>query len=154
LSSPLRRSENGDVNPSQIGRLPMMCRLLVLALGVLLAAGNGAQAQARSLLNVPDARIDFIRQCTAHLAGRWAHPVAVCGCLHDHAAAAVQDSDLREALLRGMRERGVPTIESDWIPPAKQAQISATFSQIAKPALQCMFDPAERPVGERTDLQR
>lgn len=139
---------------SLIGRLPMTCRLAVFAAGTLLAAGGGAQAQARSLLSAPDSRIEFIRACTAHMAGRWAHPVAVCGCLHDHAVAAVQDSDLREALLRGMRERGVPTIENDWIPPAKQAQISATFDQIAKPTLQCMFDPAERPVGERTDLQR
>lgn len=120
---------------------------------MLLAAESGAKAQARALWNLPDARMEFIRQCTAHMSGRWAHPVAVCGCLHDHAAAAVQDSDLREALLRGMRERGVPTIEAEWIPPAKQAQISATFSQIAKPALQCMFDPAEPPV-DRTDLQR
>ncbi|WP_249785086.1 hypothetical protein [Rhodopseudomonas infernalis] len=137
-----------------IGRLPTSCRFLLLAVGVLLAAGGGAQAQARSFWNLPDARMEFIRQCTAHMAGRWAHPVAVCGCLHDHAAAAVQDSDLREALLRGMRERGVPTIDAEWIPPAKQAQISATFSQIAKPALQCMFDPAEQAVGHRTDLQR
>ncbi len=139
---------------SLIGRLPTFYRLLLIAVGLLLTAESGAQAQARSLWNLPDARMDFIRQCTSHMSGRWAHPVAVCGCLHDHAAAAVQDSDLREALLRGMRERGVPTIEVEWIPPAKQAQISATFSQIAKPALQCMFDPAEQPVGDRTDLQR
>lgn len=135
-------------------RLAAMSCVAIFACGALFAAGTGAQAQARSLLNVPDARMDFIRQCTAHMAGRWAHPVAVCGCLHDHAAAAVQDNDLREALLRGMRERGVPTIEADWIPVAKQQDISATFSRIAKPALQCMFDPAEQPVGERTDLQR
>ena len=121
----------------------MVCLRAALALGVFLLAGTGAQAQARSLLNVQDPRLEFIRQCTAHMAGRWAHPVAVCGCLHDHAAAAVQDSDLREALLRGMRESGVPTIESEWVPPAKQSQISATFTLIAKPALQCMFDPAD-----------
>jgi hypothetical protein len=27
------------------------------------------------------------------------------------------------------------------VPPAKQSQIAATFTRIAKPALQCMFDP-------------
>ncbi|ABE40167.1 hypothetical protein SAMN05444123_112152 [Rhodopseudomonas pseudopalustris] len=106
-------------------------------------AGNSAQAQARSLLAVQDPRTEFIRQCTGHMAGRWAHPDAVCGCLHDHAAAVVPDSDLREALLRGMRESGVPTIESEWVPASKQSLISATFTLIAKPALQCMFDPAD-----------
>jgi hypothetical protein len=127
----------------RIGLLPATCRLAALVLTVSLMAGTAAQAQARLMLNMPDQRIEFIRQCTVHMAGRWAHPTAVCGCLHDHAAAAVPDIDLREALLRGMRETGVPTIEADWVPPAKQSQISATFTLIAKPALQCMFDPAD-----------
>ena len=76
------------------------------------------------------------------MVGRWEHPEAVCVCLHDHAVAAVDDSDLRDALLRGISETGVPTIETDWVPASKQAQISAAFSQIAKPTLQCLFEPA------------
>jgi len=51
------------------------------------------------------------------------------------AAAAVEDTDLREALLRGISETGVPTIETDWVPPSKQSQIGATFTKIAKPTL-------------------
>jgi hypothetical protein len=74
--------------------------------------------------------------------GRWAHPEEVCGCLHDHAAAMVDDVDLREALLRGIGETGVPTIETEWVPASKQAEIGPTFTKIAKPTLQCMFDPA------------
>ncbi|MGP9811040.1 hypothetical protein ACTZWT_05955 [Rhodopseudomonas sp. NSM] len=128
---------------SRTGRLPLVCGIAAVVLGVSLLAGTSAKAQARSLLNVQDPRIEFIRQCTAHMAGRWTHPAAVCSCLHDHAAAAVPDNDLREALLRGMRESGVPTIQSEWVPAAKQSQISATFTLIAKPALQCMFDPAD-----------
>ena len=50
-------------------------------------------------------------------------------------------TDLREALLRGIGETGVPTIETDWVPPSKQSQIGATFTKIAKPTLQCMFEP-------------
>lgn len=101
-------------------------------------------AQARSFFAIQDdSRIEFIRQCTTHMSGRWAHPDAVCGCLHDHAAAVVPDVDLREALLRGISESGVPNIQTDWVPPAKQAQISATFTLIAKPTLQCMFDPQQ-----------
>ncbi|PZA12543.1 hypothetical protein DNX69_09200 [Rhodopseudomonas palustris] len=105
--------------------------------------GSMAQAQTRSLFGIQDGRTEFIRQCTAHMTGRWAHPDAVCGCLHDHAAAMVPDSDLRQALLRGIRESGVPTIDNNWVPQTKRSEISATFTLIAKPALQCMFDPLD-----------
>ena len=100
------------------------------------------RVQFRSLLRMPDPRGEFVRQCTPHMQGRWAHPESVCGCLHDHAAAAVEDNDLREALLRGISETGVPTIETHWLPPSKQSEIGATFTKIAKPTLQCMFEPA------------
>jgi len=98
--------------------------------------------RVRSLLKMPDPRGEFVRLCAPHMVGRWAHPESVCGCLHDYAAATVEDTDLREALLRGISETGVPTIETDWVPPAKQSQIGATFTKIAKPTLQCMFEPA------------
>jgi hypothetical protein len=95
----------------------------------------------RSLFRVPDPRGEFVRLCAPHMVGRWAHPEAVCGCLHDYAAATVEDTDLREALLRGISETGVPTIETDWVPPSKQSEIGPTFTKIAKPTLQCMFEP-------------
>lgn len=98
--------------------------------------------RVRSLLKIPDPRGEFVRLCAPHMVGRWAHPESVCGCLHDYAAATVEDTDLREALLRGISETGVPTIETDWVPPSKQSQIGATFTRIAKPTLQCMFEPA------------
>ena len=101
------------------------------------------QTSFRSLFKMPDPRGEFVRLCAPHMVGRWAHPEAVCGCHHDHAAAAVEDPDLREALLRGISETGVPTIETDWVPAAKQNEIGATFTKIAKPTLQCMFDPAK-----------
>ncbi|WFU29697.1 hypothetical protein QA635_24165 [Bradyrhizobium brasilense] len=97
--------------------------------------------QIRSLYRVPEPRDEFVRQCAPHMLGRWAHPEAVCGCLHDHAAATVDDPDLRQALLRGISETGVPTIETDWVPPSKQGEIGPTFTKIAKPTLQCMFEP-------------
>ena len=100
------------------------------------------RVQFRSLLRMQDPRGEFVRLCAPHMVGRWAHPESVCSCLHDYAAATVEDTDLREALLRGISETGVPTIEIDWVPPAKQAQIGATFTKIAKPTLQCMFEPA------------
>ncbi len=101
------------------------------------------QVQFRSWQKLPDPRAEFVRQCAPHMIGRWAHPEAVCGCLHDHAAAAVEDDDLREALLRGISETGVPTIETDWVPASKRSEIGPTFTKIAKPTLQCMFEPAK-----------
>jgi hypothetical protein len=98
--------------------------------------------QFRPLQKLPDPRGEFVRLCVPHMVGRWAHSESVCGCLHDHAAAAVEDDDLREALLRGISETGVPTIETEWVPASKQSEIGATFTKIARPTLQCMFEPA------------
>ncbi|WP_454634418.1 hypothetical protein [Bradyrhizobium cenepequi] len=126
--------------------------LAVIAASIVSASSARAQVpttlqtqpvQFRTLFKVlPDPRGEFVRLCAPHMLGRWAHPEAVCGCLHDYAAATVEDPDLREALLRGISETGVPTIETDWVPPSKQSEIGPTFTKIAKPTLQCMFDPA------------
>ena len=89
----------------------------------------------RSLFKLPDPRGEFVRLCAPHMVGRWAHPESVCGCLHDHAAATIEDPDLREALLRGISETGVPTIETAWVPASKQSEIGPTFTKIAKPTL-------------------
>jgi len=105
---------------------------------------SSAQAQVRAPSRLPDQRSEFVRQCAPRMLGRWEHPEEVCGCLHDHAAAVVEDRDLREALLRGISETGVPTIETDWVPTSKRGEIGATFTKIAKPTLQCMFDPAKQ----------
>jgi hypothetical protein len=137
----------------------MNCNLLrtclaVMAISIVSAGSAQAQAQVatthqtqpvqfRTLFKtLPDPRGEFVRLCAPHMLGRWAHPETVCGCLHDYAAATVEDPDLREALLRGISETGVPTIETDWVPPSKQSEIGPTFTKIAKPTLQCMFDPA------------
>ena len=96
----------------------------------------------RSLFKLLDPRGEFVRLCAPHMIGRWAHPESVCGCLHDHAAATIEDPDLREALLRGISETGVPTIETAWVPASKQSEIGPTFTKIAKPTLQCMFEPS------------
>jgi len=122
-----------------------MFRRLCVAITIVLSltAGSSAQAQIRNPLKLSDPRADFVRQCAPHMLGRWAHPEEVCGCLHDHAAAIVEDNDLRQALLRGIGETGVPTIESEWVPASKRSEIGPTFTKIAKPALQCMFEPAK-----------
>lgn len=121
-----------------------VCVVLCLVILAFAPGAKAAQPQvwdASGPRKLPDRRAEFVRQCAPHMVGRWAHPDSVCACLHDHAVASVEDQDLREALLRGISERGVPSIEKDWLPASKQPLISATFSQIAKPTLQCMYDP-------------
>jgi len=130
----------------------MFSRICSVAIFTCFVLGGLAQAQVlspqvrspqvHSSMNVPDPRGEFVRLCVPHMTGRWAHPESVCGCLHDHAAAAVEDVDLRAALLRGISETGVPTIETDWVPASKRSEIGATFTKIARPTLQCMFEPA------------
>ena len=124
----------------------MFFRISAAAVVVFVVLDSSAQAQiqqiqARSPMRLPDPRGEFVRLCAPHMVGRWAHPESVCSCLHDYAAATVEDADLRQALLRGISETGVPTIETEWVPPSKQSEIGATFTKIAKPTLQCMFEP-------------
>src|SRR5438477_9503191 len=90
-----------------------------------------AQAEMLSQIKLPDPRGEFVRQCVPHMLGRWEHPESVCGCLHDYAAAVIDDTDLRSALLRGISETGVPTIEIEWVPASKRSQIGATFTKVA-----------------------
>src|SRR5450432_3767658 len=123
----------------------MLFRICGVAIVASFVVAGSAQAQAenqvpiqqiqfRSLTKMPDPRGEFVRLCAPHMVGRWAHPESVCGCLHDYAAATVEDLDLREALLRGITE-------TEWVPQSKQSEIGATFTKIAKPTLQCMFEP-------------
>jgi hypothetical protein len=128
------------------GKAIMIIRISAAAVVISVILGSSAHAQmpqiqVRSLLKMPDPRGEFVRQCAPHMLGRWAHPESVCSCLHDYAAATIEDTDLREALLRGISETGVPTIETEWVPPSKQSEIGPTFTKIAKPTLQCMFEP-------------
>jgi hypothetical protein len=120
----------------------MFFRICSVAIFACFVLGGPAQAQVRSPMKLSDPRSEFVRLCVPHMVGRWAHPESVCSCLHDYVAAAVEDIDLRAALLRGISETGVPTIETDWVPASKRSEIGATFTKIARPTLQCMFEPA------------
>jgi hypothetical protein len=126
----------------------MLLRSCIAAIATTLLLIGSAQAQMRSQPRLPDPRGEFVRQCAPHMVGRWAHPESVCGCLHDYAAATVEDSDLREALLRGISETGVPTIETHWVPAAKQSQIAATFTKAcsSRRRRKCKPAPAASPL--------
>ena len=79
----------------------MVLRISAGVLTAILLLNQSAVAQSqvmRSALRLSDPRSEFVRQCAPRMLGRWAHPEEVCGCLHDHAAAVVEDSDLRQAV--------------------------------------------------------
>ena len=118
-------------------------RWSILAAAIILSSilSQNASTQVRNWQVLPDPRGEFVRLCAQHMANRARHPETVCLCLHDYALATVSDADLHNALMRGISETGVPTIENAWIPPAKLPLISSTFSVIARPTFQCMFAP-------------
>ena len=121
----------------------MLLRIRASVIFACVAFCASAQAEMLSQIKLSDPRGEFVRQCAPHMLGRWEHPESVCGCLHDYAAAIIEDFDLRSALLRGISETGVPTIENEWVPASKRSLIGATFTKVAKPTMQCMFDPAK-----------
>ena len=88
----------------------MSLRICAAAFVAIVALNQSAHAQAslqiRAAMHLSDPRGEFVRQCAPHMLGRWAHPEEVCGCLHDHAAAVVEDNDLRVgAVARHQRDR-------------------------------------------------
>ncbi len=108
-------------------------------LSVLLA--GSAHGQVRWLMKFSDPGDEFVRQCVPHMQGRWRIPnpsAAACMIMRSPASMTATCARL---LLRGISETGVPNIESDWVPTSKRSEISATFTRIAKPTLQCMFAP-------------
>ncbi|WP_398467533.1 hypothetical protein [Tardiphaga sp.] len=88
---------------------------------------------------MPDPRGEFIRLCAPFMAPRYAHPETVCDCLRNAMFDRVDDADIVDALLYGVTERGVPTLNRGWLPSEKWPLIEDTMTAIAEPTMQCMF---------------
>lgn len=82
----------------------------------------------------------FVSICTprmsVHIARR---PELVCGCLHDNVVSREEDSELRLALIRGVEETGVPSIQYSWVPRKSHKRVVETIDKVAAPTLACMF---------------
>ena len=82
----------------------------------------------------------FVSICTPrmslHIAKR---PELVCGCLHDNVVSREEDSELRLALIRGVEETGVPSIQYAWVPQKSHKRVVETIDKVAAPTLACMF---------------
>lgn len=82
----------------------------------------------------------FVSTCSQRMSARiQKQPELVCACLHDHAVSKVDDSELRLALIRGIEETGVPSIQYAWVPSRSQERVIETLDKVAAPTLACMF---------------
>ena len=104
-----------------------------------------AYADARQLSLMPDPRGEFIRLCAPFMAPRYARPEAVCDCLRNAIFDRVPNSEIVDALLFGVTERGVPTVNRAWLQSENWPQIENTMTAIAEPTMQCMFGDGASP---------
>jgi hypothetical protein len=82
----------------------------------------------------------FVSLCTPRMSVHIAKkPEVVCGCLHDNVVSREEDSELRLALIRGVEETGVPSIQYAWVPQKSHKRVVETIDRVAAPTLACMF---------------
>jgi hypothetical protein len=105
----------------------------------LLAASVAALAGALHLSQMPDPRGEFIRLCAPFMVSRYAHPETVCDCVRTAIRGEIGDQEILDAILYGITEQGVPTLDPRLIAPEKRPLIDHTLSAIAEPTMECMF---------------
>ncbi|WP_249123584.1 MULTISPECIES: hypothetical protein [unclassified Bradyrhizobium] len=117
----------------------MTDKILATLAGLAMAFVGAAHAQSHSFSHMPDPRGEFIRLCAPYMIKRSLRPEAVCDCLYRQAVAMVDDAEVRDALLYGISETGVPTIDRTWLPAAKENQIDIVMTRMAKPTMACLY---------------
>lgn len=97
---------------------------------------------------MPDPRGEFIRLCAPFMVSRYAHPEAICDCVRNALIGEIGDREILDAILYGVTERGVPTLNHNWLPPEKMPLVARTMTAIAEPTLDCMFGsgPTKRAI--------
>jgi len=105
----------------------------------LLPASVAAFASALHLSQMPDPRGEFIRLCAPFMVSRYAHPEAVCNCVRTAIRGEIGDQEMLDAILYGITEQGVPTLDPRLIAPEKRPLIDHALSAIAEPTMECMF---------------
>ena len=114
----------------------------VLTAAAVIAGVLAGSAQAAPTAPSTTERDLFISVCTPRMSARIARqPEVVCGCLHDKVVSREEDSELRLALIRGVQETGVPSIQYAWVPGKPQERVVEAIDKVAAPTLACMFAP-------------
>jgi hypothetical protein len=104
-----------------------------------LAVSAAALADPYHLSQMPDPRGEFIRLCAPFMVSRYAHPEAICDCLRTGVRGEIGDTEVLDAILYGITEQGVPSLDPRLIAPPKRLLIDRLLSQIAEPTIECMF---------------
>lgn len=112
------------------------------AAAMVVAGVIASSAQAAPTAPTMSERDLFVANCTQRMSARIANkPELVCGCLHDNVVSREEDTELRLALIRGVEETGVPSIQYAWVPHKSQARVVEALDKVAAPTLACMFGP-------------
>jgi hypothetical protein len=118
-------------------------RTLAVAVLSIAALGAAASADALHLSGMPDPRGEFIRLCAPFMVPRYAHPEAVCDCIRTGIRGEIADQETLDAILYGITEQGVPSIDPKTLPAEKRPLIDRTLTAIARPTMTCMFGSGE-----------
>lgn len=110
-----------------------------IAAAFVLAGVMSGSVQAAPTAPVNEREL-FVSICTPRMSARvMKQPEQVCGCLHDNAVSREDDPELRIALIRGIEETGVPSIQYAWVPSKPPERVIETIDKVAAPALACML---------------
>jgi hypothetical protein len=66
-------------------------------------------------------------------------PEGVCDCLWGTVFGWIDDMQLIDAILYGIMERGVPSVDAAALPPGEQHEVDLAYSALAEPTLECFF---------------
>jgi hypothetical protein len=121
----------------------VVVRIFVAAGLSLLALSAAARGDALHLSRMPDPRGEFIRLCAPFMVSRYAHPEAICDCVRTGIRGEITDQETLDAILYGITEQGVPSLDPNLISAEKRPLIDRTLSAIARPTMACMFGSGE-----------
>lgn len=115
--------------------MPGVFAAAFVAAGLLMGSAQAATT------NPTTERELFMSICTPRMSAKiQKQPERVCGCLHDNAVSKEEDLELRMAMIRGVQENGVPSIQYVWVPSKPQERVIESLDRVAAPTLACMFD--------------
>ena len=124
-------------------RVAVFVKIFAAAGLLLLVLPAAAPGDALHLSQMPDPRGEFIRLCAPFMVSRYAHPEAICDCVRTGIRSEIADQETQDAILYGITEQGVPSLDPNLISAEKRPLIDRTLSAIARPTMACMFGNGE-----------
>lgn len=114
-------------------------RAWLLALVLFFTESAPDTADPRHVSLMPDPHGEFIRLCAPFQTSRYEHAEGVCDCLWSTVFNRIDNMQLIDAILYGIMERGVPSVDVAALPPGQQREVDQAYSALAEPTLECFF---------------